>query len=142
MRCVLCIVYCVYCVYCVILPFTLSFFLFRAGRSLVLDMHDGDQHDLPRSAKLFAEAWRLVGNINSSAASDAGLLHGLVSAMSERLSPAVLFLPVAMGGTKPDLTVRISQGDNVESVVLAFCEVYDLMHAAQNIYQAAVARLG
>ena len=43
---------------------------------------------------------------------------------------------------KPDLVLRVSQGDNVETVVLAFCEVYDLMHAAQNIYQAAVAKLG
>jgi len=102
------------------------------GRELQLQLRDGEQHDIERSLALFAEGTKL---------DQAMITRSLGSLIEERLPPAVLRMPVDMGPTKPNLQLRISQGDNVQDVVLTFCEVFGVMHAVQNIYQAVVSKL-
>ena len=102
------------------------------GRELQLQLRDGEQHDIPRSLALFAEATKLNSGV---------IAHTLGKLVEERLPPAVLRMPIEMGAMKPDLQLRISQGDNVQDVVLTFCEVFGVMHAVQNIYQAVVSKL-
>jgi hypothetical protein len=102
------------------------------GRELQLQLRDGEQHDVERSLALFAEAAKLDGAV---------ITRSLRNLVEERLPPAVLRMPVDMGPTKPNLQLRISQGDNVQDVVLTFCEVFGVMHAVQSIYQAVVSKL-
>ena len=97
------------------------------GRTLQLEVRQGDQHDLFTHASDFALAMKVPPSFASQ----------LADIVAQRLPEVLLYLPVNFPGRRMP-NIRIGKGDNVELVVKTFCEVYSIDAAnVPNLVRAA-----
>lgn len=99
------------------------------SRRLLLQVWEGEQHTLPQLCADFFEHYQLD-------ASQAGALANLAE---QRLPPALLRIPVQLGGRRA-VSLRLAQGDNVTAVVEAFCHVLELGEGEQDLKTAILKR--
>ncbi len=102
------------------------------GRTLVLQIHDGDQHNFIASLRHWATAVRLKMSA----------VPQLVNALQPLLGPTLLNLPVDFPG-KRKLNLRILKGDTLYDTVRIFCDVNQIPQShVEAIANSAKQRLG
>ena len=102
------------------------------GRSVVLDIRRGEQHDIKQTVRDFVAAHHL---------GDATLTNGLIDIVEQRLPKAVMRMEVPVGG-KRTLELRICEGDNVKEEITLFLQVYRVpMENLERLTHAALANM-
>jgi len=86
------------------------------GRSVTMQLREGDQHAIGDAATTFAEAMKL-GH---------GTANGVANALLQRMPEVVLQMPVDIGSGYRGLALMICKGDDVPVVVKAFCENFQI----------------
>ena len=108
------------------------------GRSLVLEVREGDQHgDLPR----FVERWCIAERVPRSTA--AQVTAAVRARLDEVLGTVKVTFPLgAAGRLAVFLEVRTTDPEKVTETVRAFCEMHDLgIEAVPGVVRSVLARL-
>jgi hypothetical protein len=103
------------------------------GRKILIDVRQGEQHDLPGVMADVAEAFR-VGNDYPLVAAQ------LAKACDARLPLKLVEMPVKIQGKRP-LHIRIAAQDDVEAEVKSVCALYGLQGSEGQLTHTLLANL-